>query len=195
MQGTCAYCGNPFSFQRKTKKYCSDNCKQMAYFTRNGFVPANEFDAKAIPVFPKENTHVPVNVKDVKYTRANTERIADDVAINPHDLEKVMLYAKCLVRNLLQLSQHEYVERDTFLEFTATWSQFTQWGTFQSSVDCFTCYGLIADLNDKLLKLMKAHKDSNFIELILSLEVRLQLEDTLKEMGHLRNIRFSDIRF
>jgi hypothetical protein len=168
----------------------------MAYFTRNGFVPAHdEPDAKVMPVFTKENTHTPVNVKDVKYTRANTERIAGDVATNSHDLEKVMLYAKCLIRNLLQLSQHEYVERDTFLEFTATWSQFTQWDVFQCSADGFPYYDLMVDLNSKLLELMKAHKRSNLIELILSRRLKSQLENGLNEMGQLRNIPFSEIRF
>jgi hypothetical protein len=37
MGNNCAYCGTYFEAKRSHKKYCSDNCKQMAYFTRNGF--------------------------------------------------------------------------------------------------------------------------------------------------------------
>ncbi len=38
MQKKCLYCDNEFLAIRKSKKYCSDNCKQMSYFTRNGLV-------------------------------------------------------------------------------------------------------------------------------------------------------------
>ncbi len=38
MQKKCLYCHNEFLAIRKSKKYCSDNCKQMAYFTRNGLI-------------------------------------------------------------------------------------------------------------------------------------------------------------
>jgi hypothetical protein len=40
MEKTCLYCKEPFKEERSTKKYCSDNCKQMAYFIRNGLVLA-----------------------------------------------------------------------------------------------------------------------------------------------------------
>lgn len=38
MKSTCLYCGGHFTAIRSSKKYCSDNCKQMAYFKRNGLV-------------------------------------------------------------------------------------------------------------------------------------------------------------
>lgn len=38
MESTCLYCGEHFTAIRSSKKYCSDNCKQMAYFKRNGLV-------------------------------------------------------------------------------------------------------------------------------------------------------------
>jgi hypothetical protein len=38
MEKNCLYCEGPFTASRSTKKYCSDNCKQMAYFKRNGLV-------------------------------------------------------------------------------------------------------------------------------------------------------------
>jgi hypothetical protein len=30
----CLYCGNPIVSKRSTKKYCSDNCKQLAFYKR-----------------------------------------------------------------------------------------------------------------------------------------------------------------
>ncbi len=38
MESTCLYCKGHFTAIRSSKKYCSDNCKQMAYFKRNGLV-------------------------------------------------------------------------------------------------------------------------------------------------------------
>jgi hypothetical protein len=34
----CEHCGNGFTSKRNTKKYCTDNCKQMAYLKRNGLL-------------------------------------------------------------------------------------------------------------------------------------------------------------
>ena len=38
MHNNCEYCQKPFRAKRITRKYCSDNCKQLAYFKRNGMV-------------------------------------------------------------------------------------------------------------------------------------------------------------
>ncbi len=32
----CFHCGKPMQSQRNTKKYCSDNCKQLAFYKRSG---------------------------------------------------------------------------------------------------------------------------------------------------------------
>ncbi len=36
MNKACLYCGTEMDCKRLSKKYCSDNCKQLAYFKRNG---------------------------------------------------------------------------------------------------------------------------------------------------------------
>lgn len=41
MMKKCEYCKNDFVSKRMTRKYCSDNCKQMAYLKRNA-IPQNE---------------------------------------------------------------------------------------------------------------------------------------------------------
>lgn len=55
MQRNCLYCTAPYKARRATKKYCSDNCKQLAYFKRNGMV----FGMNGTP-----NNLKPVNVKE-----------------------------------------------------------------------------------------------------------------------------------
>jgi hypothetical protein len=36
MVKNCLYCGTDLKYQRSTKKYCNDNCKQLAYYKRKG---------------------------------------------------------------------------------------------------------------------------------------------------------------
>lgn len=36
MSTTCLHCGNPMQSQRSTRKYCSDSCKQLAFYKRSG---------------------------------------------------------------------------------------------------------------------------------------------------------------
>ncbi|MHB8261010.1 MAG: hypothetical protein ACYDCN_05300 [Bacteroidia bacterium] len=48
MKKDCLYCGVYFTSKRVSRKYCSDNCKQMAYFIRNGLVLAGVSTNSAI---------------------------------------------------------------------------------------------------------------------------------------------------
>jgi|GEM_PF-5710403 len=59
----CEYCGKTFTSQRSSRKYCSDNCKQMAYYKRNGLVLANISGYDSHSLLEKEYR----SVKDVKY--------------------------------------------------------------------------------------------------------------------------------
>lgn len=197
MQKNCEYCGSTFTFQRNTRKYCSDNCKQMAYFTRNGFTLAN--NSAIISATRSTRCASPiVTVKDVKYSSLNdlkNGKNQNDNTVNKRELEKVMEYAKCLLRNLLHLSEHQHVERDTFLEFTATWSQFVRWRSFKRAELQFLHYSLMLELETKLNALAKTHKLSDLIEISLSQELRYQLNDSLDEMRCSSNIKFNEIRF
>lgn len=198
MQKNCAYCGRSFSFQRNTRKYCSDNCKQMAYFSRNGFIPAHGAIAKSASTGSHSNEEESVIVKDVKYATPigpKNDKNNENNTVNERELEKVMEYAKCLIRNLLHLSEHQQIERDTFLEFTATWSQFVRWGSFKKAELRFPYYSLMLGLEAKLNALAKVHKQSDLIEFRLSQELSDQLNDSLDEMKYFRNIKFNEIRF
>lgn len=201
MQKNCAYCGSPFSFQRNTRKYYSDNCKQMAYFSRNGFIPAHKAITKSVSTgsqAPAKESVIVKDVKDVKYAMLNglkNDKNHEDSTINEHELEKVMEYAKCLIRNLLHLSGHQHIERDTLLEFTATWSQFIHWRYFKRAELQFPHYSLMLEMEAKLMALAKAHKESDLIEISLSQELNNQLNDSLDEMEYSRNIKFNEIRF
>lgn len=42
VEKSCQHCGVYFTSKRADKKYCSDTCRQMAYFKRNGFSVVTE---------------------------------------------------------------------------------------------------------------------------------------------------------
>lgn len=198
MQKNCAHCGNSFSFQRNTRKYCSDNCKQLAYFSRNGFTPAHGSVTKSVSTGFRAHEEEFVTVKDVKHVTHSglkNDKNHKNNTVHEQELEKVMEYAKCLIRNLLHLSGYQYAERVTFLEFTATWLQFVRWRSFKRTESHFPHYSLMQELEIKLNALGKVHKQSDLIEISLSQELSNQLNDSMDEMEYIRNIKFNDIRF
>ncbi len=75
MQKRCTYCDQPFRSPRSNRKYCSDNCRQMAYYARNGFLQAQGQHVGSVdggnyiqaPFTVKYNGRPAV--KDVKYVK------------------------------------------------------------------------------------------------------------------------------
>ena len=170
----------------------------MAYFSRNGFAPARGSITKPVSTGRYVTAAESATVKDVKYATTDSiknDKNPEDNPLNERELENVMMYTKCLIRNLLYLSQHQYIERDTFLEFTATWLQFVRWNSFKKMELQFLHYSLMLELEAKLNALAKAHLQSDLIELTLSHELRDQLNDVLGGLEYVRNIKFSKIRF
>ena len=64
MESTCLYCEGHFTAIRSSKKYCSDNCKQMAYFKRNGLVLSGTTDVEPSLKVPVVSIK-PVNTNEV----------------------------------------------------------------------------------------------------------------------------------
>lgn len=70
MESTCLNCGGHFTAIRSSKKYCSDNCKQMAYFKRNGLVLSGTAEAEPNLQDPIVNVKpVTTNEVRVKYDK------------------------------------------------------------------------------------------------------------------------------
>ncbi len=170
----------------------------MAYFSRNGFTPAQASTTKPVSTGYGVSAKESVTVKDVKcalLSGVKSDKNYDEFTINKPELEKVMVYAKCLIRNLLHLSEHQHIERETLLEFTATWSQFVRWRSFKRTELKFPHCSLMLRLESKLYAIVKAHRQSDLIEISLSPELNDQLNDSLNEMEYLGNIKFDEIRF
>ena len=64
MESTCLYCEGHFTAIRSSKKYCSDNCKQMAYFKRNGLVLSGTTEVEPSLKVPVVSVK-PVNTDEV----------------------------------------------------------------------------------------------------------------------------------
>ena len=70
MESTCLYCEGHFTAIRSSKKYCSDNCKQMAYFKRNGLVLSGTMEAEPILQVPVVSEKPSItNEVSVKYDK------------------------------------------------------------------------------------------------------------------------------
>jgi len=70
MESTCLYCEGHFTAIRSSKKYCSDNCKQMAYFKRNGLVLSGTTEVEPslqVPVVSVKSINT--NEVSVKYDK------------------------------------------------------------------------------------------------------------------------------
>ncbi len=65
MRNNCEYCSTSFRGERRTKKYCSDNCRQMAYLTRKGYLPKESLNSVKDTI--SVNTVKPI-VKDIFYS-------------------------------------------------------------------------------------------------------------------------------
>lgn len=74
MSNNCDYCKTPFRGERCTKKYCSDNCRQMAYLTRKGYLTKGNVTSVKDDVTINS---VKPNVKDIFY--GNDVKYANNV--------------------------------------------------------------------------------------------------------------------
>lgn len=57
MTTTCLHCGNSMQSQRSTRKYCSDNCKQLAFYKRSGSALSGLNSSTAVANSTKQETY------------------------------------------------------------------------------------------------------------------------------------------
>lgn len=79
MKRKCEHCDSEYECKRLTKKYCSDNCKQLAYFKRNGFQKIEN------PIV-KDKDQSPALAIDSKTIQ---EEILNDIALKVLQLIKI----------------------------------------------------------------------------------------------------------
>lgn len=90
MESTCLYCGGHFTAIRSSKKYCSDNCKQMAYFKRNGLVLSGTTEVEPSLQAPVVNVKPSITAEvSVKYDKEkDTVKYDNEELIVKYDKEQ-----------------------------------------------------------------------------------------------------------
>ena len=94
MKKRCLYCDAEIDCKRLTKKYCNDNCKQLAYFKRNGLQLSEKIKTKLSPII-----FVASKIKDSKTIQ---EEIMNEIAtkvvqlIDLRESEKAKSNSLCL---------------------------------------------------------------------------------------------------
>ncbi|MCW3072016.1 MAG: recombinase family protein [Segetibacter sp.] len=106
MESNCIHCGEYFTAIRSSKKYCSDNCKQMAYFKRNGLELTKDIETLEEKHFIKEEmpkeTYERFRVKYAKeFDKIRKEMATCGISIS--NLKEMINEAVILCLNLRQL--------------------------------------------------------------------------------------------
>jgi hypothetical protein len=95
MKKRCLYCDTEIDYKRLTKKYCNDNCKQLAYFKRNGLQLSEKTKVKFLPTISV--------MEKIKDSRTIQEEIMNEIAtkvvqlIDLRKIEKTKSTSLCLV--------------------------------------------------------------------------------------------------
>lgn len=94
MSTTCLHCGNPTQSQRSTKKYCSDNCKQLAFYKRSRFALASLNKGETVnSQIQTENYDEPIRESVFAQPPINLQTVPDDCsAITPTRLREEPAY-------------------------------------------------------------------------------------------------------
>ncbi|MFZ6011176.1 MAG: hypothetical protein ACOYXT_12590 [Bacteroidota bacterium] len=92
MKKFCAYCGDPFHGQRRSRLYCSDKCKQMAFYKRNAnILHGSETGAVSLPGQRTLEDQNPESASSFisRLTALVEEEVARRVALHPANREAV----------------------------------------------------------------------------------------------------------
>lgn len=78
MKKKCLYCDAEIDCKRLTKKYCNDNCKQLAYFKRNGLQLSGKPEINLVPIISAQ--------PEVKNSKVIQEEIMNEIAMKVFQL-------------------------------------------------------------------------------------------------------------
>ncbi len=83
---TCLHCGKPMQSQRNTKKYCSDNCKQLAFYKRSGLALSGLSDNDNFLVTDKQHAEEPFissKINELTHKENFKEPITENLSTKP----------------------------------------------------------------------------------------------------------------
>lgn len=103
----CAYCRRQFEFRRANAKYCSDNCKQMAYYARHSLAFVSSTAIASQPASTEPETGVksfgflPVTIKNTLPQNPTSPAIAELIFPDGTRLSFFRSIDLALIRDLL----------------------------------------------------------------------------------------------
>ena len=129
MEKNCTYCNTYFTAKRDSRKYCSDNCKQMAYFKRNGLVLSGKTEIGFLkyetPVIVKEDTvKYDSPLPEVKYekelVKVKQEVRSDAITIDQQMIDAIVnritiAMERKIVQEIAKVKQELIVKYDSLL--------------------------------------------------------------------------------
>lgn len=95
MKKKCLYCDAEIDCKRLTKKYCNDNCKQLAYFKRNGLQLSGKPEINLVPIISVQS-----EVKDSKVIQEEimneiSMKVLQLIELREADREKIKAASLC----------------------------------------------------------------------------------------------------
>ena len=125
-QRKCLYCGIELQFQRRTRKYCSDNCKQLAYYQRKGISMSGISEEKEM-LTVKENDVIVKKTQNENHNdfTVNDNRKSSLIQI-PNINEKENCAEELTVKENLQEQNKKNISQQNEKEFQWIESRFME---------------------------------------------------------------------
>lgn len=181
----CEYCGETFVCQRISRKYCSDNCKQMAYYKRNGFTPAGEQrSGKLYSPQPPTSQSGDEGFDSVKYVNdvKHTVKLVH-FTLGKREYKYVLKCFKGLLQDLLKLATQEESSYTEFLEIVEGLTRLVRSQEFKALPQSFNYHTLIKELQEKMALLVKTYPDESTILFRLSDKRKILLTSVFDELA------------
>lgn len=252
MTKNCLHCGKPIQSRRSTKKYCSDTCKQLAFYKRSALtLNDSERQITHEPPMTEESLNdtllshqkdsderlnvnrpaQPLNDKQA-FTVNNSfmvkedeppfdwvhsklvDAIADRLDTNCETLfmfqhhgehwgvyilptvKWISLRLRCLIENLLRLSNFPEVSYDTILTIKEAFTAMINSHNFKMLTANYPFTTLIKDLHEKLTLIVKEHNHYESIRFRLTVSRKVELIATRFMLADfVPHAKFSELNF
>lgn len=198
MSTTCHYCGKAMQAQRSTRKYCSDNCKQLSFYKRNGLLLAgidtaeetvlstSLYEEDVAVMEPKIMKELPKEKEEYQYIDSSLiTEIENCLSCNHLDMFQrpqqywssytlpsikwVSIRLRCLLENLLRLSCVPAVNFETLDALKEAFCDIAASTEFRKLPASYPYANTIKELAQKLTGITKAMKPGQSTLLRLTL--------------------------
>jgi len=166
----------------------------MAYYKRNGFAPVHDQPVNtALYDNDRAANGVGGIVKYVKDDDAYRKPTPPSYDINKRQYANALECFKCLVYNLIVLSEKPEVACESFLAVSRTFDRLVASPVFDVLPHGFIYRPIILELQQKMHRLARENQQEQTITLRLSPERRAGLQDILRQMASIDDIKLNNV--